>query len=344
MKTATPRTVSLNVVEPWVQRLKGIIARQPLCLGIETINICDAQCVFCAYPKMKRAKVVLEQWVFEKAVRDYAELGGGAIRLTPTAGENLLDPHLLERLRFLRSEPKIGQVYFVTNGIGWERYSADEQKFILESVDWFGFSLGGLDAESYKKMYRVDRFEKVRRAIHSVCDIKGRHNLPVEVQLFFRVTRSFEELTGDPRLEEFRRPEVNRISGSNQFLNWGGIVTQQDLPSGAELYDIDLAPEQIRRTKKNPCFMFYLEPTITSGGLVSACGCQNAEAVDLILGDIREHHLGELWNGEAFNRYKASFGTDDLAHVCKVCSLYKDGEAYIRKPALAIRSQRADHS
>ena len=330
-----PTPPSLPVVEPWAQRLKALLEHRPLFLGVETTNICNARCVFCAYRKMQRPKQVMPPELFTKTIDDYVDMGGGAVKLTPIVGDVLLDPHFLDRLRYLRSRPEIGLVYVVTNAIAWDRYSPDERRFILDSVDWLGISTGGLDADAYRRMYAVDRWDKVRRAIHEICDLKGRHNLPLELHLSFRALRPLDELLGDPSMTEFLRPEIDRINGGNEYLNWGGLIGEEDLPPGARLIPTEQSPQRVRETRRNPCWVFHLGPEILSSGLVSACVCQNPEGADLIIGDISEQHLGDIWTGQTFQKFKAAFGTDELADICKRCTLYRDGESFLRHPALA---------
>ena len=327
-------TLALPVVESGTDRLTAILAERPLYIGVETTNICNARCVFCAYPKMRRAKEVMSPELFRKIVSDYVEMGGGAIGLTPIVGDVLIDPHLLDRLRLLRETEEITNVSFTTNAIAWDRYDESQQRSILQSTRTICISIGGLDETSYTEMFAVDRFAKVRRAIDDMCRIKSRDGLPVELHLLFRVNRTFDELMSDPRMEAMRRAEITSITSINNFGNWGGVIEPNDLPDGAHLVQVETAPDRIRKTKRNPCFVFYVNPEITCNGLVSACGCMNAEAEELILGDVRTQHLRDIWRGAKRRELKAAFGTDALSDICKRCSYYADGERFIRQPGL----------
>src|SRR4030042_5208084 len=62
----------------------------PGSLAIEPINICNANCIFCAYQYQKRPKQRMADRVFEKAIRDYVELGGGDLYLAVVVGDPLL--------------------------------------------------------------------------------------------------------------------------------------------------------------------------------------------------------------------------------------------------------------
>ena|GEM_PF-909274 len=326
--------VTLPVVPAPVDRLKAILDERPLYIGIETTNICNAACVFCAYPKMRRKKSVMVPALFEKIIRDYADMGGGALGLTPIVGDVLVDPHLMNRLKTLRAAKRITHVALTTNAIAWHRFKLRDRLTILESINSIGISLGGVDADSYKTMFAVDRYEKVKRAIEDMCELKAREGLTCELHLLFRVNRPVDELFADAGMDNFRRPEITSISSINSFGNWGGLVEKKDLPAGTHLVAIEKSPDMIRKTKRNPCFVHYVNPEISCDGLVSACGCMNAEASDLILGDVTQTHLRDIWKGTARRELIGSFGSDALPDICKKCSYYQDGEAFLANPAL----------
>jgi MoaA/NifB/PqqE/SkfB family radical SAM enzyme len=324
-----------NVVgQPDVARLKSLLESRPLYLIIETTNICNARCCFCAYPKMTRPKSVMSDELFKKVIRDYQDMGGGAVSLTPIVGDALVDPQFVDRIETLRNAPTISHTSFTTNGIAWLRYQPHQRVFILENTDVVSISIGGVDRRSYKTMFGVDRFDSVASAIDDMCRIKRDLNLPVEIHLLFRANRPIDELLTQPGMNRFKREEINERTGINNFGNWGGVISANDLPRGAHLITENTTPEHVRHTKRNPCFVFHLAPEITTTGLVSACGCMNAEANELILGDISTNHLRDIWTGDAIRKLKSAFGTDDLPDICKRCTYYEDGEKFIANPAL----------
>src|SRR5262245_49030928 len=48
----------------------------PRGLHIEGTNICNARCVFCAYPQMERRKQTMSMEDFRRVVDDYVAMGG----------------------------------------------------------------------------------------------------------------------------------------------------------------------------------------------------------------------------------------------------------------------------
>ena len=90
--------------------------------GVETTNLCNANCSFCGYRFMQRPKVDMPMEVYEKAVREYAANGGGNLNFTPTVGDPLVDKQLVERIRMARAHPEIQEIFLYTNAILLERF------------------------------------------------------------------------------------------------------------------------------------------------------------------------------------------------------------------------------
>ena len=83
-------------------------------LSLETTNVCNSDCVFCANSVMKRKRGPMKMEHFTRAVDDFAALGGTQMDINVTIGDPLLDPYLLERARYVRRYPKITGLGFVT--------------------------------------------------------------------------------------------------------------------------------------------------------------------------------------------------------------------------------------
>ncbi|MEZ6021815.1 MAG: radical SAM protein [Planctomycetota bacterium] len=93
----------------------------PRGLHIEGTNICNAECVFCAYPVMQRRKKVMPMEDFRAVIDDYVAMGGRAVSLTPIVGDPFVDKFLFERLDDLYARPEIRQIGFYTNAILMDR-------------------------------------------------------------------------------------------------------------------------------------------------------------------------------------------------------------------------------
>lgn len=83
----------------------------------ETVNSCNLDCIICAYSLQQRPRTLMPMDLFEKVLDDYSAMGGGAISLTPTVGDVLLDRRLAKRMDAIRRHPEIRAVSFTTNAV-----------------------------------------------------------------------------------------------------------------------------------------------------------------------------------------------------------------------------------
>src|SRR6478672_8075702 len=87
---------------------------RPPSLNIELTNICNADCVFCGYQYQQRAKGIMSDEVFHRAVSEFVNCGGGDVFLTPIVGEATVDTKFLGRVKYLRAQPAIRDIRVIT--------------------------------------------------------------------------------------------------------------------------------------------------------------------------------------------------------------------------------------
>jgi len=295
-----------------IHRIKKLVAKKPLFLAIETVSACNARCIFCAYPTMKREKAIMPMPLFRKVVDEYSRSGGGALSLTPVMGEPFLDPHIIERYKTLEQFKNIDQISLTTNGIALEKLSDDELKYILMRTFLIQFSLGGLDEETYKKLYRVDQLKNVLSSVNRVIALKREIKNKVHIILAFRTNNpNFEQDCGE-ELDKFRRQGVI-ISHISTFFNYGGVIGTND---------IVLKNSRVT-SKKSICALPLIYPHVLSNGKVTNCGCADAEGNGLIIGDSSEETIADLWGGERRSNILNSFLKGTPPKLCQGCTAYR---------------------
>jgi hypothetical protein len=298
-----------------VIRMFRLTRKRPLYLCVQTTNVCNARCVFCCYGKMKIKSQVLPLDAFEKVIREYSEMGGGAVSLTPVPGDVLLDPHLLKRYEIMGKYKNIDQISFTTNGIAFEKYSDEELKYILSSSYMVQISIGGLDREGYKSLYQVDQFDNVLRSVTRLLEMKKAMGDDVLIHLAFRTNNPRFEESFSERLDMFRRQGC-LISHLSSYGNFGGIVKGDDVKNAAIMDGSGLA-------KSEACVFPLLMPTALANGMVTNCGCVDVSGDYLGIGDARKESLGECWCSEKRRTILNSFAQGKLTEVCRQCSLYR---------------------
>ena len=71
----------------------------PSGLGIEVTNLCNANCIFCAYQYQKRPVTFMSYEMFRKAIDQYLSFGKDkdGVGLTPVVGDPLVDRDLVRK-------------------------------------------------------------------------------------------------------------------------------------------------------------------------------------------------------------------------------------------------------
>jgi MoaA/NifB/PqqE/SkfB family radical SAM enzyme len=296
------------------RRLQELTREAPLILQIETTNVCNAACVFCAYSAMQREKGVMSMTLFDKIVNDYAAMGGGPVSLTPVVGDALLDPHLLERLRVLVDHPLVNQITMTTNAIALNRYTDEDVGFLLDSLDCIQVSIGGLDATTYQTLYGVDRFPQVQAAMERLLTLKKELASPANITFAFRTNDWTFEMRFKQQLDEYRRRGAF-ISHIWTYANYAGVVKSDS--------KLNLEVLEGSASKCETCVYACVHMAVCWDGRVTACGCADFEGKSLWIGQVDVNSLDELWCGEKRTRILDSFPAGRLTPICRQCTAYQ---------------------
>lgn len=308
-----------------LQHMQSIIDRRPIAVQFELCTLCNSRCVFCAYRKLKRPRAVLPMDLFTKVCHELNELGGAYVGLSGLVSDALLDPHLIERLRLVRGEFARLTPHLYTNAIALPRYSDDDVRYMLENFEHIDVSIGGLSAADYRQMFDVDQFERVWKSLLRLGALRRELGAACRLKLHIRTNRA-EQIRDDPKLGELHAAGWQCEDILDHFANWGGLVTSDDLPAGATL------DEQDNQQARTPCLFPMTYLSVLPDGTVNACGCMDAEG-SLVMGNLHESSVQEIWQGEVFERFRASFRPGAVHGVCATCAYYLPYDRVLSNPA-----------
>ena len=159
MKTVPSPVKILKFVGHFIGRFfeKGRFTPRNLpVLSIETNNICNSDCVFCANSVMKRKKMYIDKADFEGAVAKFAKAGGREIDFNATIGDPFWT-RVCWRARGMYVSILSLKSGFVTT-LQW-LHKHDLEEFI-RLFTWVGVSITLSGRESYRKFFGVDQYEK----------------------------------------------------------------------------------------------------------------------------------------------------------------------------------------
>ncbi|MBI3548998.1 MAG: radical SAM protein [Elusimicrobia bacterium] len=293
--------------------LFGPISARPNALYIEGTNICNARCVFCAYPQMERPKVVMSMDVFRSAIDQHLAMGSTEVDLTPIVGDPFVDRFLFERLDYLASKHEVQGYHFYSNVILMKPEVIERLVKYDERLSIF-CSFGGFDRETYHRVMGVDKFDEAVTAIRGLIEAKVRTNSRIRVQVNLRTPLGNPQGEFWDYLRSMRDRDVISIDSIEDFDNWGGDITDETL-RGAGLVP---KPPPVHR---GPCHRLITSPVVLADGRVNACACRDVEAT-LIIGDLKKDSLKDILAGPKLREYLVRHERGDFPEACKTCTRY----------------------
>jgi radical SAM protein with 4Fe4S-binding SPASM domain len=276
-------------------------------LGIEPTNICNANCTFCGYRFLKKSKSTMSLDLFKKTVDDYASQGGGALSLTPTVGDPLVDGKILEKISYARSVPQISSIFLYTNAILLDKFGYEQ---VLHSgVSRLAISTYMGSSEGYKHYYGKDEYPRVVRNIIGILRTNKEAKTDVQVTLHLRCE-------GDELLwkntDEYAAIAAlinpSDITFLKEYDNWGGLIQEEK--------------------SKSPCFEMYRRIHVLANGDVGVCVCRDMEG-EINIGNVEHSTITELWQGDKIKEYRSNWTKGILPEVCVECTRYTPVSEFI---------------
>lgn len=286
-------------------------------LRIETCNICNANCIFCAYQYQKRKKRIMSEELFKKIVDDYNAMGGGNLGITPVVGDPLVDPLILNRIHYARQIPNIKSISIITNCINLHEVGI--KNFLTSGLDSITVSTSGFDLELHEKLYRSKKAEKMKRNLIELLTINRELGHPCEIKIGLRTCQSLKEVMSDAEFREVAKLS-DEVGANYYFEDWAGAIKSSDLLEGMKLRPFSL----LILRRKAPCWMLYGELAVLVDGTVALCGCQELEGnSDLVLGNITDNSLGDLYRSERAKLIRKNWlNGSKIPDVCCKCRNY----------------------
>jgi radical SAM protein with 4Fe4S-binding SPASM domain len=297
-----------------LKEMTELTRKRPLILSLETSNLCNSRCVFCAYPKMIPPQKIMEKQLFEKIINEFAEWGPGFVGFDPLLADPLMDPNIFERIKFIKTNHPHLKIYVFTNAIGMKRWSDEQYEEFLSNIDQLNISIGGLEKEDYKVMFGVDRFDWVWESFAKISQIKKAQNLKLKMYCHIR-TNDIGKILKSEKLKMIRNMGFTCNDTIDSFQAWGDIINQDSLPQGAKLL---LNQNDVAGVT---CLIPKIFITVLSNGDIVACGCRDAKR-QTHMGNANEMTLEEYWTHPKLESFRSTFERKKLHPLCQNCAMY----------------------
>lgn len=273
----------------------------------QVTNICNAACIFCAYPIAKMKKGTMPFEIFKKSLIKITNRNNlSRVDLTPTVGDPLIDLNLFEKIKFAKS---LGlEVVTTTNAI---LLAQNCQKILDSGLDGLFLSIPSFEEEDYSFVYGVNSCSKVKNGIEKLLGLDlGK----LKVHIRFRNFKKPSEIIKSEFFQRVVKPKLGKNVTFNftaNFDNWGGTIKY--LPKG-------MVMKPNLSSFKTPCTGLS-NITVLFDGKVRSCGCRFIETDndDLVIGHIDEEM--EVIENRAEKIIK-DFSHGNRPETCKNCSFY----------------------
>jgi len=290
------------------------ISEKPASLNFQVTNICNANCIFCAYQYQERPKVTLPMDLFKKAMDEFDSFGGGGIGFTPLVGEPLIDPGFLEKISYARSKKNTRRIGFFTNGILINKVGS--RAIIRSGVDEITVSIPGFDAQTYLRIFRADSWNDVYEGMLNLLKENELCHNKVDIRIGLRSDLALHQLLGIPAYQKLRRFRF-RLEYNMCYDSWSTRIKQGDLKG---IMRLRKPPK-----KREPCLLLYSGPTILSNGDMTLCGCRDLNAgAELVFGNIRDKTILDMWQDRRVENIRKGFYSSRYPKICRDCSFYSD--------------------
>lgn len=286
----------------------------PMILFVDPASACNFECTFCPTGHKDLIKDTgrfvgrMKFEVFQKVIDDLAGFSKPikVLRMYKD-GEPLLNKEMAKMVAYAKQSPFVDYIDTTTNG---SLMTPERMGPILEAgLDKINISVDGMNKEQYKKFTNFNfDFEKFVENVKWLYANKG------DCEIVMKIPK---ELITEKQQQEFFDvfgDYCDRISLENFAPCWPQFDVEEK--TGFKITE-GIYNQPITRTETCP-YIFY-GMSVNADGLVSSCFLDWERR--LIVGDVREHSLREIWNSAEFNELRLQHleGRRNEHPVCNNC-------------------------
>jgi len=293
-----------------INKIAKELEKKPLRIAIETSSICNANCSFCAYKHSQRPRLIMDFETYKNVLEQVRAFDCKELKFTPITGDALVDPGLIEKIKYAKSLNCFKVIYTFTNLIGLNPDKVDE--FVNSGLTKVMISTCIQSREDYKRMYGVDQFDRVIRNILALLESNKRNGSPTEIGILLRHDKGYK-LKNNPYYQKISKFKPKISVFNDDYDNWSGLVSLEDLPKGQKFVK--------EQNKDFPCSQLYNGFIITPNGDVGVCWARDIN-LDLKLGSISENSLETIWQGEKLKKMRQGWIAGNLPKPCQSCLQY----------------------
>lgn len=284
---------------------------RPSYFGIEVTRHCNLACVMCPHPHFAaKEKGQMDVDLFRTIIRKIAPYA--EVTKLHWIGEPLLHPHVVEMIRFARSELS-GAIFMSTNATFLQGALADDIR--TSGLTKIILSLDGMSAKSYGSMRVKGDFEKVFANIHAFVESVERRGGPLcEIQMIATRHNEHEVASFKKRWSGYKNVAVN----VTWLTDWAGNISIGRTVSNRR------NPTSL--SEREACSDLWFKMQIAWTGDVYAC-CLDARG-SILLGNIRDEGLEAIWHSKAATELRRQHLDKRYQGICQKCADWAKPQEY----------------
>jgi radical SAM protein with 4Fe4S-binding SPASM domain len=302
----------MNEDKKWIEKriyLNEVVPlKTPLCIKVDPTRRCNFKCIYCGHassdPSITNGETMKLE-TFEKFIAGFTFPEKAKSVTFAGLGEPLLNKNLPEMIRL--SKKIADETILVTNGSLLTKSNVD--KLLNAGLDTVRISLQGLNSSDYKRIggANVD-FDKFLEQIMYFYENKNDTEIWVKMPDIVLDTREKEKLYEELFKDKSDHRMIQSIGPLFSCVDYSKMGLQEKTVfQELELKDVLICPTS-----------FYLVYLIPDGSIFP---CFEIQIRDLIVGNINDDTIFNIWNGERMNdfRYNHLYKTWKNINICNHC-------------------------
>jgi len=288
----------------------------PRLIDIELTNNCNFRCLMCPTGTLshKRKKGFMDENILLKILDEISKYK------TPLRfirwGEPMLHPQFLSFVREANQRKTICHVN--TNG---SLLNEEKIEQILEiPLDSIKFSFQGVDRNSYKEMRNTDYFDDLLKKVKLLYNLRADNEYPyIHVSTTITYESKEQVISFKKNVSEF----TDLVTVGRTILEHINI-NDIKLPDKYKNTILNLKSQESVVKKYLDCVEVFDKLSINWDGSVSAC-CGDYDNY-MIIGDLNQSSLEEIWNSKKMNTYRKILAVNGHKRfkLCKSCFDYHE--------------------
>lgn len=292
----------------------GFLPDFPLTVTLELVNRCNLDCIMCYTINHAEKKSTLDMPRL-RHILDECEREGLPAMVIGLGSEPLLYKPIRDVLK-ATTDAKVMDIFLGTNGVLMNE--SISEYLVQNQIARVEISLDAATPETYLKVRRKDELERIERNVEKLLEIKKRNNsaLPV-IRLCFCVlpVNSHEQ-------EMFLKKWEGRVDyvDFQKFYDFGSVDELRATGTIAGIENVEVEDRH--------CAYPFNSLHVWSNGNVTPCCTFFAKNEGLVVGNIAEESLRQIWEGDRIKEIRRQLLTGDLNPTCRVCLAQRDHETF----------------